>query len=171
MQARVAVLPRWVSRSAHPDEFVQARCRITLERPLNFCRACPLLVARRTNPMSNRIKLSEPAQPLTRELLDYWIQHPEALGTLEAIVEWWLLEHRIQRAVTDVRSILTELVEKGFVVERRQSDGRNRYELNADKENEIENWLALPIHGQRDRDKKKRIRRKKGRRIESGKKR
>src|SRR5258706_15466670 len=102
-------------------------------------------MAWRTKLMSDRVTLSEPAMPLTRELLDYWIRHPEAMGTMEAIVEWWLLEHRIQRAVADVRSILTELVGKDFVVERRQADGRNRYELNREKENEICTWLALAI--------------------------
>lgn len=95
--------------------------------------------------MLKRVKLSEPAGSLTRELLGYWMLHPKALGTLEAIVEWWLLEYRIQRAVMEVRSVLADLVAKKFVVERRQADGRSRYELNQLKENEIRQWLADAI--------------------------
>jgi hypothetical protein len=78
---------------------------------------------------------------LTQELLDYWVHHPETQGTLEAIVEWWLLEQRIQRAVEEVRSVLGELVRKDFVVERRQADGRICYRLNREREAEIRAWL------------------------------
>jgi hypothetical protein len=85
------------------------------------------------------------------ELLDYWIHHPEAQGTEEAIVEWWLLEHRIQRGVAEVRFILTELLARGFIVERRQSDGRNCYRLNRQKDEQIRAWFAAcgpPKHNQ-----------------------
>ena len=79
--------------------------------------------------------------PLTHELLDYWIQNPEAQGTVESIVEWWLLEQRIQQAAAEVRQVLTELVGKDFVVERRQADGRICYQLNRAREAEIRAWL------------------------------
>jgi hypothetical protein len=78
---------------------------------------------------------------LTQRLLDYWVQYPEAQGTLEAIVEWWLLEQRIQQAATEVRSVLSELVAHGVVVERQQPDGRICYRLNREKEAEIRAWL------------------------------
>ena len=102
--------------------------------------------------MLKRVKLSEPAGSLTRELLGYWMLHPQALGTLEAIVEWWLLEYRIQRAAVEVRSVLADLTAKKFIVERRQADGRSRYELNQGKENEIRHWLADPGGGRSGRD-------------------
>ena len=95
--------------------------------------------------MPERVIPSATAAPLTRELLTYWVEHPEALGTIESIAEWWILEQRIQRAVTDVRMVLADLVKKHFVVERCQADGRNRYELNRDKRNEIGIWLARPV--------------------------
>ena len=50
-----------------------------------------------------------------RELLNYWLQHPDAQGTVEAIVEWWLLEHRIQQAIGEVRGTLAELVARDLV--------------------------------------------------------
>jgi hypothetical protein len=95
----------------------------------------------------------EPPGPLTQQLLDYWIRHPDAQGTVENIGEWWLLEQRIMRAVEDVRSVLTELAARGFVIERQQADGRVAYVLNREKEAEIRAWLAAgggelpPEHG------------------------
>ena len=58
------------------------------------------------------------------------------------MVEWWLLEHEIRRAVAEVRTTLADLIKKNFVVEHQQADGRNRYELNREKEKDIRNWLA-----------------------------
>ena len=103
--------------------------------------------------MAERVTVSEPAMPLTRDLLHYWIQHPGAQGTVESIVEWWLLEHRIQRAVLEVKFVLAELVKENFVLERRQADGRDRYELNREREKEIRAWLAAAIREAGSRDK------------------
>jgi hypothetical protein len=90
----------------------------------------------------NALRTERP-DPLTQQLLGYWIQHPEAQSTVEAIVEWWLLEQQIQRAAEEVRPVLAELVAKGFVVEKRQGDGRIRYRLNRKKEAEIRAWNKL----------------------------
>jgi hypothetical protein len=83
----------------------------------------------------------EPPGPLTKQLLDYWIQHPDAQGTVETIGEWWLLEQRILQAIENVRSVLAGLVARGFVIERQQADGRVGYFLNREKEREIRAWL------------------------------
>ena len=76
-----------------------------------------------------------------KELLDYWIQHPEALGTEEAIVEWWLLEQRIQQATLKLRSVLRDLESNGFVVRAAIANGRACYRLNREKHGEILAWL------------------------------
>ena len=83
----------------------------------------------------------QPPGPLTRELLGYWIHHPEAMGTVEAMVEWWLLEHRIERTTIKLRSVLSDLAANGFVVQRQEADGRIYYQLNREKEAEIMAWL------------------------------
>jgi hypothetical protein len=93
-----------------------------------------------TNQHVNASSFERP-DPMTQQLLDYWIQHPEAQSTVEAIVEWWLLEQRIQKAAEEVRPLLAELVAKEFVLERRQADGRICYRLNRDKEAEVRAWL------------------------------
>lgn len=86
---------------------------------------------------------SQPPNPLTPELLDYWTKHPEAQWTIEAIVEWALLEQQIRKAVADVRSALADLVARDFVTERRQADGRIFYLLNKEKAAEIGAWIGL----------------------------
>lgn len=78
--------------------------------------------------------------PVTQRLLDYWSQHPAQESTVEAIVEWWLLEQRIQETVEEVRFALSELVKQGFVWEHAQADGRIRYSLNREKEDQVRAW-------------------------------
>ena len=85
---------------------------------------------------------SEPLEPLTKELLVYWLQHSAKFGTLESIVEWWLLEHRIQQAAVEVRAVLEKLVTRGFVVQWQEADGRKYYQLNPGKEAEARTCLA-----------------------------
>ena len=63
------------------------------------------------------------------------------MGTVEAMIEWWLLEHRIQQTTVELQSTLNDLVANGYVVRRQETDGRTHYELNREKEAEIIAWL------------------------------
>jgi hypothetical protein len=78
-------------------------------------------------------------------LLGYWIQHPESMGTVEAMAEWWLLEQRIQQSAIELRSILSALVANGFVLRRQEADRRTYYQLNREKEAAIIAWLHSPL--------------------------
>ena len=62
------------------------------------------------------------------------------MGTVEAMAEWWLLEHRIQQSAVELRSVLSELVANGFVL-RQEADGRTYYQLNREKEAAVIAWL------------------------------
>jgi hypothetical protein len=84
---------------------------------------------------------SEPLEPLAKELLIYWLQHSAKFGTLESIVEWWLLEHRIQQAALEVRAVLEKLVATGIVVQWQEADGRDYFRLNRDRKDEIRAWI------------------------------
>ncbi len=85
--------------------------------------------------------VTESPRRLKQRLLDYWVQHPELQGTIESIVEWWLLEQRIQQTTDEVRWVLAGLIAKDFVVEEQQADARIHYRLNRGKEVEIREWL------------------------------
>lgn len=138
----------FLARGGHdrPDEFIPARSHRA--RKLNDLAAgMPVAFQRRGPKKCVNPSPSQPPGPLTRELLDYWIQHPEAQATVEAIVEWWLLEQRIQKAADEVRLVLAELVAEEFVVERQQADGRICYRLNKEKETEMRAWLQVLCEG------------------------
>jgi hypothetical protein len=75
-----------------------------------------------------------------RDLLAYLIDNPDAQDTLEGIVEWWLLERKIESRIANVKKVLEELMAKGLILERKGSDSRVRYLINNDRRDEI---LAL----------------------------
>jgi hypothetical protein len=64
---------------------------------------------------------------ISSEILSYLSEHPYAQDTIEGIVEWWLLESKIQRHIVSVQEALNDLVQKGLVVVSVGSDSRNRY--------------------------------------------
>jgi hypothetical protein len=66
--------------------------------------------------------------PLAKEILSYMARNPDAHDTLEGIVEWWLLEHRIRTRTTLVRNALGELAALGIVDETVSGD-RPRYRI------------------------------------------
>ncbi len=75
--------------------------------------------------------------PVAGEILAYLAEHPDAQDTVEGIVEWWLLEQKIKRQMTQVKDALTELVAQGLVLEDKGKDGRIHYRMNRRKSGEI----------------------------------
>ncbi|MFP5261544.1 MAG: hypothetical protein ACLGJB_06520 [Blastocatellia bacterium] len=71
------------------------------------------------------------------EILSYLAEYPDAQDTLEGIVEWWLLERNIKNRMAKAKESLAELVDKGFVIERKGKDSRTHYRINRRKMREI----------------------------------
>jgi Fe2+ or Zn2+ uptake regulation protein len=67
---------------------------------------------------------------LEQQILEYLETHPQASDTLEGIAQWWLLCHRVDSSVVQVKQTLELLKSKGTIHERRLSDGSNLYFLN-----------------------------------------
>lgn len=63
------------------------------------------------------------------EILEYLADHPDASDTLEGIVQWWLLERRIEHEVVFVESVLSELVEKGLIQKKVKQNQNAQYYL------------------------------------------
>ena len=61
------------------------------------------------------------------EILSYLANHPQASDTLEGILEWWLLQQKIEYQTRVVRDALAELVERGFLVREVTKDARVHY--------------------------------------------
>ena len=78
---------------------------------------------------------------ITREILAYLDQYPDAQDTLPGVAEWWLLEQRIERQTADVKEALADLVKKGLVVELKGNDRLIHYRINRRKRREITRLL------------------------------
>ena len=79
--------------------------------------------------------------PIFYEILAYFADHPGAQDTVEGIVEWWLLEQRLKRAIRQVKATLAQLVAEGLVVERERPVGRVMYRVNRSKMRDIHSIL------------------------------
>jgi hypothetical protein len=64
-------------------------------------------------------------------------EHPDASDTFEGIVQWWLLERRIERRMIETKKGLRMLVAKGLVLAIHAADSQTRYRLNPNKQKEI----------------------------------
>lgn len=76
---------------------------------------------------------SEPTarrSPIFYEILAYLVDHPDAQDTVEGVIEWWLLEQRIERARTQVKTTLAQLVGEELVFARTGAGGRVSYRVN-----------------------------------------
>jgi len=83
-----------------------------------------------------------PQQSIEHEVLEYMIQYPGVQGTIEDIVEWWILEVRIRRALKEVKAALERLIGLGWVTTHATRDGKTYYRMNPDKEQEILSMVA-----------------------------
>jgi len=84
---------------------------------------------------------------IATEILAYLADHPGARDTWEGIVEWWLLEQKIQRESRRVARTLEHLVEEGLVSRRQGPDGRAHYALNAERAEEVRRRLGRGEEG------------------------
>lgn len=75
------------------------------------------------------------------EILAYLAEHQDSGDTLEGIVQWWLLERRIENQTAKVNEALAELVAKGWVLEYKGRDARTHYRINQTKHGEIQEIL------------------------------
>lgn len=71
------------------------------------------------------------------EILIYLTDHPDSQGTLDEIVEWWLLEQEVKRQISMVKEALKELIERGYILENKRWNSKVYYRLNQKKSEEI----------------------------------
>lgn len=79
---------------------------------------------------------------LARQVLAYLAEHAEAQDTFEGIVEWWLLEQRIESQAALIKEVLGELAARRLIVGRRAADSRVHYRVNRGKLKEVQKLLA-----------------------------
>ena len=64
---------------------------------------------------------------MTRDILEYFSQHPDAEDSLDGIAAWR------QESNDSTQVLIDELVKQGLLLVRRSSDGKRLYRLNPDK--------------------------------------
>jgi hypothetical protein len=74
---------------------------------------------------------------ISRDILEFCARHLDRQDTVEGIAEWWLMEHRVDRTLAEVRSVLEWLVEEQMMLESKGPDGRAYYRVNRRKVAEI----------------------------------
>jgi Fe2+ or Zn2+ uptake regulation protein len=80
---------------------------------------------------------SNPVTPAANEILGYLMRHPDANDTVKGIVEWWLLEQRIEQSVAQVTAALAELAASGLILANQGADGQVHYRVNRNKQADI----------------------------------
>lgn len=55
---------------------------------------------------------------VVKRILAYLLENPDAGGTVESIVEWWLTQNEVDWRVKEVQGTLRMLVSEGWICER-----------------------------------------------------
>jgi len=79
------------------------------------------------------------------EILAYLVEHPKAQDTLEGIVEWWLLERKIEFETARVKEALSKLVARGLILEKNGSNSKIHYRINQSKYEEIKGLFKQKV--------------------------
>ena len=75
---------------------------------------------------------------ISRDILAYLTDNPDADDTVSGIVEWWLLEQHIRDKTAAVQKALDEMVRKGLILERKAKDSQVRYCINPNRIRDVE---------------------------------
>lgn len=78
---------------------------------------------------------------ISYEILAYLAEHPDSSDTVEGIVQWWLLERKIECQTAQVKEALIDLVKKELLVEDPRQNSRIHYRLNPGKYEEIQTLI------------------------------
>ena len=75
---------------------------------------------------------------LAQDILSYLAANPGTQDTLEGIVEWRLLQRRIESRVAQIKEALADLKARGLILERAGNDSRVHYRINRRKIGKIQ---------------------------------
>lgn len=74
---------------------------------------------------------------ISRRILSYLAENPEATDTPAGIAQWWLLEREIRDQSAAVERALAALAAEGWLIARRHAGSPVRYRLNPARAVEI----------------------------------
>lgn len=77
---------------------------------------------------------------LTREILEYLLDNPDAKDTLEGITQWWVTKDPCGVRRKEVAEVLAALTTKGWI--RKRPPVESLYSLNRERTFEIQEFLG-----------------------------
>ena len=80
--------------------------------------------------------MSDEKVEVTKEILQYLIDNPDARDTVDGIVQWWLLGTK-EHSKRVVEAALKTLVDEKLLIEHHRGDSPNDYRLNRRKRKQI----------------------------------
>jgi len=78
----------------------------------------------------------------TKDILQYFLRHPQAADSLEGMARWRVLDETIHRSVEEINAALTWLVAEGFLVQRAPAGSEPIFYLNCEKADEAVRFLT-----------------------------
>ena len=87
-------------------------------------------------------EVSRSPEVVIRQVLDYFLCHPEAVDSADGIAHWRLLEVEVQPSVAEVEEGLQLLVSRGYLREVAVPGSRHVYALNKDMQDRARRFLA-----------------------------
>ena len=67
--------------------------------------------------------MNQKQEEIAERILDYFYKNPDAKGTLDDIVQWWLSLERIDQTVGKVAEVIEKLLERGLIKKVTRDDG------------------------------------------------
>lgn len=83
---------------------------------------------------------------IAREILSYFLRHPEAADSFDGIARWRLLEDIVRRSVTATEEGLKWLIEQGYLKQQSVPSGKSIFSLNLLKRKEAEQFVREHEH-------------------------
>ena len=82
-------------------------------------------------------------QRVTREILYYLIEHPDAKDTMKGILKWWMPKGYLERGAKEIQKALDDLVMQGWLTTwAKDFQKDNIYGVNKTALNEIKAFLG-----------------------------
>jgi hypothetical protein len=82
------------------------------------------------------------SQQVELDILAYLVKNPGARDTITGVAVWWLPARGVTYQNDDLKASLADLIEKGFVLARKEANGQIHYRLNGRKRGEILSFLG-----------------------------
>jgi hypothetical protein len=83
----------------------------------------------------------EPNLPAAKEILSYFLRHPEAADTLTEIARWRLMQATVRRSVETTEGALGWLISEGYLREETRAGTERIFQLNTTRRKDAESFL------------------------------